>query len=116
MYAFDFMAVTLMLMSATAKRRNKWICALKAALAEVKIFGPKGDPSSVPAPVRQTLVPWEEVQENEHAAMRAVAKAPADTKMPAEGWKLSDNSTISMQPLLLDTLPFSYFLLLYSGS
>ncbi|CDO72761.1 hypothetical protein BN946_scf184994.g14 [Trametes cinnabarina] len=27
-----------------AQRRNKWICALKASLTKVKIFGPKGDP------------------------------------------------------------------------
>ncbi|TFY54037.1 hypothetical protein EVG20_g9871 [Dentipellis fragilis] len=58
-----------------AKRRNKWVCALKTALAEVKIFGPEGNPDAVPAPTRYTLVPWEQVEEEERRA--AFNKAPA---------------------------------------
>ncbi|KAA1474278.1 hypothetical protein DENSPDRAFT_840858 [Dentipellis sp. KUC8613] len=58
-----------------AKRRNKWVCALKTALAEVKIFGPEGDPDAVPAPTRYTLVPWEQVEADERRA--AFNKAPA---------------------------------------
>lgn len=86
--------MTLTLTSAAANRRNKWICALKAALAEVKIYGPKGDPSAVPAPVRQTLVPWDEVQEKEHITQRTESKAPEDPKMPVEGWNLSDKNAV----------------------
>ena len=40
-----------------AKRRNKWICALKTALKEVKIYGPSGDPDAAPVS-RYTKVPW----------------------------------------------------------
>ncbi|OWZ32002.1 serine/threonine protein kinase [Cryptococcus neoformans var. grubii Br795] len=45
------------------QRRNKWICALKMALADLKIFGPDGagNPSPEEAgPTQYTLVPWEE--------------------------------------------------------
>ena len=34
----------------TANRRNKWICALKASMAKVRIFGPAGDPDAPPEP------------------------------------------------------------------
>jgi len=45
-----------------AKRRNRWMCALKTALAEVKIYGPKGNPRA-PLPVtRYVNVPWDQVQ------------------------------------------------------
>ncbi|KAL7411131.1 Mechanosensitive ion channel-domain-containing protein [Mrakia frigida] len=43
------------------QRRNKWICALKDALAELKIYGPggNGNPSPDPAgPAEYTLVPY----------------------------------------------------------
>jgi hypothetical protein len=33
------------------QRRNKWICAMKDALQELKIFGPGGDPNPPPEPV-----------------------------------------------------------------
>ncbi|KGB77411.1 serine/threonine protein kinase [Cryptococcus deuterogattii 99/473] len=45
------------------QRRNKWICALKMALAELKIFGPDGAGNPNPedaGPTQYTLVPWEE--------------------------------------------------------
>ncbi|KAI0280986.1 Mechanosensitive ion channel-domain-containing protein [Russula aff. rugulosa BPL654] len=38
-------------------RRNKWICALKTYLAEAKIYGPKGDPDEIPAPVATQSFP-----------------------------------------------------------
>lgn len=79
-----------------AKRRNKWICALKAALADVKIFGPKGNPKAVAAPDRYTLVPWDEVQANERDALQIDSAESDAHKMPAGGWKLSDkNAPIS---------------------
>ncbi|WVW82398.1 hypothetical protein I302_104405 [Kwoniella bestiolae CBS 10118] len=47
------------------QRRNKWICALKMALADLKIWGPAGagnpDPDAA-EPVQYTLVPWEQVK------------------------------------------------------
>ncbi|KAI0081214.1 hypothetical protein K474DRAFT_1588143 [Panus rudis PR-1116 ss-1] len=45
-----------------AKRRNKWICALKSSLEKVRIFGPAGDPDAKPDPTPYTLVPWEQVK------------------------------------------------------
>ncbi|KAF8798709.1 hypothetical protein BYT27DRAFT_7228290 [Phlegmacium glaucopus] len=50
-----------------AKRRNKWMCALKTALAEAKIYGPDGDPHAPPGVSRYTKVPWAIIQaEDEH--------------------------------------------------
>ena len=34
------------------------MCALKAALAEVKIYGPSGDPDGPPKVSHYTRVPW----------------------------------------------------------
>jgi hypothetical protein len=80
-----------------AKRRNKWICALKVSLAEVKIFGPKGNPKAPPPPERRTLVPWDEVKANDETALReGLAAAP---KSPISGWQLLDkNAPISEYP------------------
>ncbi|PFH51489.1 hypothetical protein AMATHDRAFT_142246 [Amanita thiersii Skay4041] len=72
------------------KRRNKWLCALKSALAEVKIYGPQGDPDASPSTTRYTEVPWEVVQaEDRKAAENKAASAPIE---PAGGWRLSDNN------------------------
>ncbi|KAF9520315.1 hypothetical protein BS47DRAFT_1446349, partial [Hydnum rufescens UP504] len=42
-----------------AQRRNKWICALKNALAASKIYGPSGDPDAAVAPQQIALIPYE---------------------------------------------------------
>ncbi len=75
----------------TAKRRNRWICALKEALAEVKIFGPKGDPNTIAGPVKYTEVPWKEVQEAER---RARGDQRHSVGPPPEGWRLSDKNAV----------------------
>jgi len=72
------------------KRRNKWICALKKALADVKIYGPKGDPDGIPAPTRYTQVPWELVKEKDDKA--AGGKGPDEPSAPKDGWQLSDKN------------------------
>ncbi len=72
------------------KRRNKWICALKKAMADVKIFGPKGDPDAIPTPTRYTRVPWELVKEGDDKA--AGGKAPDEPSAPKDGWQLSDKN------------------------
>jgi len=74
----------------TVKRRNKWICALKKALADVKIHGPKGDPDAIPAPTRYTRVPWELVKEGDDKA--AGGKGPDEPSAPKDGWQLSDKN------------------------
>ncbi|WWC58465.1 uncharacterized protein I303_101007 [Kwoniella dejecticola CBS 10117] len=47
------------------QRRNKWVCALKMTLADLKVWGPAGagnpDPDAA-EPTQYTLVPWEEVK------------------------------------------------------
>jgi len=42
--------------SITARRRNKWVCALKATLTELKIFGPGGDPDKAAATQQVSVV------------------------------------------------------------
>jgi hypothetical protein len=78
-----------------AQRRNKWVCALKQTLAEVKIFGPEGDPNSKPDTKRYTIVPWEEVQEEERkTAFKAVVEIEEEPLAPAGGWRLSDKNAV----------------------
>ncbi|KAK7057174.1 serine/threonine protein kinase [Favolaschia claudopus] len=40
-----------------AKRRNKWLCALKTALAEVEIYGPAGKPPAEPGDATAPQMP-----------------------------------------------------------
>jgi hypothetical protein len=88
------------LITKAAKRRNKWICALKNTLAEVGIFGPSGNPNAKTAgPTKYTLVPWEEVQreERDHAGEH---RRSALERMPTEGWDLTDKNALSWYLLL----------------
>lgn len=71
-----------------AKRRNKWICALKTALAEVGIYGPSGDPNAASAPAKYTQVPWAEVKAEAEAKKREELHLPT----PTGGWKLADKN------------------------
>ncbi|GAA6033047.1 hypothetical protein JCM8097_000117 [Rhodosporidiobolus ruineniae] len=62
-----------------AQRRNKWICALKVAMAELQIFGPgdAGNPSPAPAdPVAYVQVPYDEVKAKAEAAAKEAAGRP----------------------------------------
>ncbi|KAI9449408.1 Mechanosensitive ion channel-domain-containing protein [Lactarius psammicola] len=78
-----------------AIRRNKWVCALKMYLAEAKIYGPNGDPDATPAPKRYTVIPWEEVQENERIA--AGPAAPYEMPhMPSGGYNLTSRSAANL--------------------
>jgi hypothetical protein len=84
-----------------AKRRNKWICYLKEALAETGIYGPKGAPSTGPAPIaKYTIVPWETVKEDEkkNGGGKAGSK-PSVEHRPPGGWKLIDKDA----PMLEDS-------------
>ena len=51
-----------------APRRNKWICALKASMEKLEIYGPSGDPNAPSGPTKYTQVPYEEVLRKEHEA------------------------------------------------
>ena len=70
----------------TVKQRNKWICALKKALADVKIYRSTGNPDAIPAPTRYTQVPWELVKEGDGS------KKPGEPSTPEDGWQLSDKN------------------------
>ncbi|KIY73032.1 hypothetical protein CYLTODRAFT_342952 [Cylindrobasidium torrendii FP15055 ss-10] len=73
-----------------ARRRNKWVCALKTSLAQVPIFGPAGDPGGVSGPTKYTQIPWEEVKAEED---RKAAEVAQETKSaPVGGWKLVDEN------------------------
>ncbi|KAI0051242.1 hypothetical protein FA95DRAFT_1485872 [Auriscalpium vulgare] len=72
-----------------AKRRNKWLCALKMYLAEAKVYGPGGNPDAAPAPKRYTLVPWEQVKAEEPNP--ALPMPSAEPAMPAGGWNLASD-------------------------
>ncbi|GAA5936268.1 uncharacterized protein JCM15063_002764 [Sporobolomyces koalae] len=67
------------------QRRNKWICALKVAMAELAIFGPgeAGNPAPAPAgPVEYTLVPYEELKAK--AAAAAAEEEAKSKQVPDE--------------------------------
>jgi len=75
-----------------AKRRNKWLCALKNALAEVGVYGPSGNPHAEPGTKRYTEVPWHEVKAENEKAKNTQEKTPS--QVPAGGWRLSGQNTV----------------------
>ncbi|KAF8629659.1 hypothetical protein AX17_005598 [Amanita inopinata Kibby_2008] len=75
-----------------AKRRNKWICALKTALAEVKIFGPKGDPDAPPSTTWYTKVPWELIEAEDQKAGEKSGRMSPKPFSPPGGWRLADKN------------------------
>jgi hypothetical protein len=82
-----------------AKRRNMWICALKTALAELKIYGPSGDPSSDPGPQRVTMVPWETVQtKQESVDEKKPGRSIQEPNIPRGKWQLSDKNALVLDP------------------
>ncbi|KAI5123926.1 hypothetical protein M0805_006343 [Coniferiporia weirii] len=74
------------------KRRNMWICALKTALAELSIFGSKGNPNAEPSPTMYTEVPWEEVRAKQEAKKQIVH----DPAPVAKQYNLSDKNAAVM--------------------
>ncbi|KAG8700445.1 hypothetical protein FRC08_004705 [Ceratobasidium sp. 394] len=76
------------------KRRNKWICALKTSMAELKIFGPKGDPSSKAPPTKYTQMPWEEFKASERTEMPAPDTAGREPRIPRGEWSFTDQDAI----------------------
>ncbi|EAU91403.1 hypothetical protein CC1G_01892 [Coprinopsis cinerea okayama7 len=84
--------------SLKTKRRNKWICALKQALAETKIYGPKGDPSPAPGVTRYTEVPWDIIQaEDRKAAWEQTQQQQGDHPFGAS-YQLRDKNAVIADP------------------
>ncbi|KAJ3575123.1 hypothetical protein NP233_g1300 [Leucocoprinus birnbaumii] len=80
-----------------AKRRNKWICALKTALGELQIFGPKGNPDAPPSTTRYTQVPWELIQAKDREdAVKKAQETPVH--VPVGGWHLRDKNDSFADP------------------
>ncbi len=87
------------------RRRNKWICALKTSLAELKIFGPGGNPNKDASTTMYTQVPWDEFLElkRDEEARQAAASLQKhmhgvdETKIPKTDYSLQDkNALLSM--------------------
>lgn len=81
--------------SLKAKRKNKWICALKAALADIKIFGPGGNPNLRPSTSRYTIVPWELISEQDREEDRLHSANPGGTqepRIPTSNYHLTDSN------------------------
>lgn len=81
----------------TAKRKNKWICALKAALADIEIYGPSGNPNAKPSTKRYTIVPWELVSEQDRYKEGGSPLAPGgiqEPKIPVSNWHLTDSNFV----------------------
>lgn len=79
-----------------ARRKNKWICALKAALADLDIYGPGGNPNPKPPTSRYTLVPWELVAEEDKGKEVVSHATPPgriqEPRIPQSNWKLTDSN------------------------
>lgn len=89
--------LTLTFVLSPAKRRNKWICALKQALAEVMVYGPTGDPNPPPAVTRYTQVPWDTVlyEDQKGAAEKGAEKDTGAPRSPLAGsWALRDKNAV----------------------
>jgi len=80
--------------SLKAKRKNKWICALKEALADNVIFGPSGDPKQTPITSRYTIVPWELVseQDGQDTRLHSIPPGMPEPVTPVGGWNLTDSN------------------------
>ena len=78
------------------QRRNKWICALKTALKECKVYGPPGDPAAVVPPSEYTLVPWEDVKASKAAALSDIDAIPQARKplIPRGEYQFADRNQV----------------------
>ncbi|KAG8964489.1 hypothetical protein FRC03_001740 [Tulasnella sp. 419] len=79
------------------KRRNMWICALKNALKELKIFGPDGDPDAPKGPAKYTLVPWEDVKDDGTSPSQQQGTIREPT-IPKTDYHFADHNAVMMDP------------------
>lgn len=79
-----------------AKRKNKWICALKAAMADIEIYGPSGNPDAKPAVQRYTTVPWDLISEEDRRKEGELHPIPPggiqEPRIPNSNWNLIDSN------------------------
>ncbi|TFL04521.1 Mechanosensitive ion channel-domain-containing protein [Pterulicium gracile] len=81
-----------------AKRRNRWVCALKSAMAESQIYGPAGAPASGPGVAKYTQVPWAEFKQEEQVAAEAAAREHRFAATQSTGWELRDGNMAGIDP------------------
>ncbi|KAL6310327.1 Mechanosensitive ion channel-domain-containing protein [Sparassis latifolia] len=81
-----------------AQRRNKWICALKTAMKQAKVFGPKGNPDATPAPERYTEVPWEDVarEDRKKESIHQPVGRLQESRVPTANWAFSDKNAVML--------------------
>ncbi|KAI0779722.1 Mechanosensitive ion channel-domain-containing protein [Fomes fomentarius] len=79
-----------------AQRRNKWICALKASMEKVKIYGPGGNPNVQSGPTKYTLVPYDEVRREERDAAKrqpTSGSSMSELHIPKSDWTFADQNS-----------------------
>ena len=94
---FTALSSSLPTSNVAVKRRNKWICALKTNLAELKIYGPSGNPNAPPSVDRYTEVPWEVMERKDQEAYeKDMLKflEEEERKKAGHEWKLGDKNTV----------------------
>jgi len=74
------------------KRRNMWICALKASLQELKIFGPSGNPDKEPGPKKITMVPWGDSEKPK--TKQASPSQLQEPTIPRGDWQFADRNAL----------------------
>ncbi|KAK4046937.1 hypothetical protein OIV83_005728 [Microbotryomycetes sp. JL201] len=90
-----------------AQRRNKWICAMKLAMASLQIYGPggAGDPAPAPADItRTTTVPWNEAKhlfepadkKDDGTVADETVKSPVSAEAPTRGDVLRSGRAIQL--------------------
>ena len=63
---------------------------MKAALSDIKIYGPSGNPNPKPSTSRYTIVPWELISEQDR---REEAGPHSSLPVPVSNWHLTDSNT-----------------------
>lgn len=74
-----------------AKRKNMWMCALKQALADCKIYGPGGDPNSPPGVQHVTMVPYEPPAPQDASPQSSRLEEPL---IPRGNYNLADRNAV----------------------
>lgn len=95
-----------------AKRRNKWICALKTILGELEIYGPTGDPNPPPSVSRYAKVPWDIIEAEDRKAAIGKVPLPVEGQPLSRDWKLDDKNAALRKASCLTWMvtTFSYLL------
>lgn len=76
--------------------RNKWICALKTTLKELKVYGPSGDPAVAVPPSEVTLVPWGDVKASKALASSDIDAIPQSREplIPRGEYQFADRNQV----------------------